>query len=415
MYLDEYLEALKNEISIDESFYSMWEERPDSFGFLPRPMVWIGANKNRKALLNFLGRLLKSLWLGGGGILFFLFKFLKFLFLVSLASKKLNIVRGYSEYAIAFSARALDIIVPPITSHRPTIWITFPWCKPKRIVGDVYCVTTILSVVDVFKVLVLAIRSVYGVNRLGYREWVLQTYSAFEWFVARLAIRKLGGGSIIIAAHFDRWAVLAGFAAEQFKRLDLHQMKKSTTLTLVQHGILRSASEGGSSKLAFRIPSQIRSVDCLYVYDQESADIFINEVVQAEEKPPKVIIRPPQIKLVKLDEDKPRILFVGHSLCERFHLNLYLALKRCDVSAVFYYKPHPLIPCSDAIRYAGWKVIDGRTEFPAADLLISYPSTLVTEYRICGVSSIVHGLNADENEVETVVRDVVKALVLVKH
>ena len=57
-----------------------------------------------------------------------------------------------------------------------------------------------------------------------------------------------------------------------------------------------------------------------------------------------------------------------------------------------------------------WTFIQEKNYFPAVDLLISYPSTLVTEYSNNGVAAVIHNVNAEMIEVQNTVDEVRKKL-----
>jgi hypothetical protein len=60
-----------------------------------------------------------------------------------------------------------------------------------------------------------------------------------------------------------------------------------------------------------------------------------------------------------------------------------------------FYKPHPLGKLNPAMARHDWQIISDKDEFPEVEMLVSYPSTLVTEYAALNIPASVHPLHLD--------------------
>jgi len=309
---------------------------------------------------------------------------------------------------LALSSRCGDIVNAEHIQSLPSQWLTLPWAPLGRLPEGAkqMPMLSLLSDEDLDHALKLA-RYAYLIvhGRPQLRAWGLQTYTAFRWFAVRLAVDKLSG-PLLMVEHFDRWAVLVDSSAVASRR-----KSRPRSLTLMQHGSV--GAESNSDSLKVNLPSRLRAVTHLHVYSEADAAIFRCSVLSTNCNSRGVTVScfRPRIELTKLAAvTKPRILFVGHPLCEALHIRvLNTLLSSRDVLA--YYKPHPVATNSGtAIFRQSWTVIEGRVEFPEVDLLVSYPSTMVTEYEFHGITAVVHPIDMEVANAANLVTEIERRL-----
>lgn len=394
-FIVDYIWATENEIAIDNSVYTLSGVSPAEINYVPRPSKILGKfSQNRKLFKIFVG-VFKSLWNIGGSAIYFFYEMI-ILYRHSVRCTDKRDARGDSgEYALAFSSRAGDILQPSILGFEPKCWITFPWAPLSRQARngqhfDIFSLLENRDFVDAFKLAVIASRKLACRKRT--KHWTLQSYTAFRWFAVRIALEKLDINRILLAEHYDRWAVLA----------DRLISKKDASLVLVQHGALSGltlSDQTRQARLPFTLAHRLSNVAQLFVYDESSRAVFESDVLSPVciAKGVTVSFFQPMIELTQLpSEHTVRVLFVGHPICEALHVELYKKLSR-EYNVSFYYKPHPTAGLSDSVKQQSWHIIEGRSYFPVVEFLISYPSTLVNEYAASGISAVLHSLDQDKD------------------
>jgi hypothetical protein len=409
--LADYLGACGNEIAIDVASMKLVGKLPAELGYIPRPAKWLSWGQRRDGLWTRAASIAAEfIWRCGGCGLVFALQWLQ---LRRALLKPLpthpgvltrNATRGarpehLKRYLLVFSTRAGEVVPPSGMRSPPTDWITMPWVPvPKPPEGVVlHDVLSFLEPTDLQAAFVDALAATRALAcRPATSRWVLQSYTAFRWFVVRRALEHLRG-ALVTAEHFDRWAVLADSTAQHLRAQGLRQEVGPTDsgwLELVQHGTIGSLSAADPTA-ALTLPRHLRFVSALYVYDAVSEAAFKRDVLspscvrrgfQVHHFRPMISLRPtPQ-------RGACRVLFVGHPLCEALHLHLLKAA--CDTAAIdAYYKPHPTAKMSAQVAGLAWTLVTERDHFPEVDLLVSYPSTLVVEYANAGVPAVVHGMD----------------------
>jgi hypothetical protein len=378
-------------------------------GYFPRVPYWIDLATRRPVLMLNLWRIANVVWLTGGSVIFFILEFLKF----SLLHRSL----GEFDHpktggvVLALSTRVSDIVKPEHFPSLPQTWLTLPWVHLHRLPKGAkeLPMLSLLNKRDLFGALVNSLVVTLRMRRHRHLSpWVLQTYTAFRWFILRRAIDKVSS-ELVMTDHFDRRAVLVDRAVRECRRSP--DCKKS--LILVQHGAMGSLDQDKDKSVhSLNLPTRLRQVDILYAYNSGEANAFKNNVFAFEycSRPLEVHFFKPTIELAgEVISDHPRVLFVGHPLCESFHVSVFQRLncwKNLEVS----YKPHPKAPMSAAMAEVGWKILHDENIFPRVDLLVSYPSTLVIEYENCGIPSSVHPLNASSDFLTQILENIKKNL-----
>lgn len=399
----DYIQATKNEISIDKSIYDLAGVIPERLGYVPRPAKIISKSVKQPILFKMAMNVLRSVWCCGGASLFFFYEMVKFYNYSRCLSDQMK-MKGdcqLGEYALGFSSRAGEVLTSQVLAFEPKLWITLPWVPFNKVFekAEVFDVFSLLNKKEFFKAFILAVTATRRITcREEIKKWSLQSYTAFRWFAVRIALDKLSIDKLIVAEHYDRWAVLADSVVSRRRRALGVQSAHETKLVLVQHGSLAglsSVERMSESVLPFELSYKLKSVTNLFVYDKVSQAVFEREVLASSCVKKGVSVRhfSPTIKLTPLPAaNSVRVLFVGHPICERLHEHLLLNLAHSyDVS--FYYKPHPTASAADSVMCEVWEIIEGGQTFPEVDFLIAYPSTLVVEYAALGISAILHPLD----------------------
>lgn len=393
-YFLEYMCALKNELSVDEYMYSLENKTAKQYGYMPRPQKWILKFKDKPLLVCFIAFLLKILFVIGGFVIHFR-ELIRMLFL-KLNAQSIESANDDVVYALGFSERAYDVI--PTVVKKNIVWIDFPWVDRPVTQGESVDFIDLVSFRDLFEAFLYASMAPYSlVLRKQFNTTVLQTYTAFRWYLTHIVLSKVDCQGVVIAEHFDRWAVLTdSVVAEKRKSCCPHM-----SFHIVQHGSLgiqNTKTVEHSFNFKIDIPCRLKNVTSLYVYDDFSKDVFFDSILSLESIGDiEVFYFKPSIQLVKVKIDKslPVVLIVGHPICFNYQLMIYDNIKDY---AVVYYKPHPTVKAPAEIKSREWMVIDEKNFFPVVDCVISYPSTLVEEYSLHAVKCVVHPINAGPDE-----------------
>lgn len=298
---------------------------------------------------------------------------------------------------LAFSIRTLDIVQPHHIDPAPRQWIEMPWLSLSNLPtgAEVLSVMALLDDADIDRSLSLANLAHRALQRRqGMSEWGLQSYTAWRWFLVRLAVDKLPG-PLLTVDHFDRWAVLVDGSVWQSRN---HQPTRR--LTVMQHGSVNA--DKPRRGLGFHLPARLRAVTHLRAYSPADVEVFKAEILSPRcvDSGLDVSFYSPIITLTDMTTvgGPHSILFVGHPLCETAHCALLAALREKGNWQLFY-KPHPANRPSAHIKALPWTIVEGRTVFPRVDLLISYHSTLVSEYAAHDIPAVVHRMDVSASQI----------------
>lgn len=396
-----FLKATENEIFLDRYLFALGGASPEEMGYLPRPTKWISWGKRFPNVFLAIWRLVYLVWLCGGGAIYYISQAIQLYWQKGNSEPNMPCTDDDSGYVLALSARVGDIVHTGHIPDMPNNWVTMPWVTLSQVPEGVNCVSVVdlLSLRDVVRAVRDAIFAIYVMRRRKRMSpWLLQSYTAFRWFAVRSAVDKLHG-HLLMAEHFDRWAVLVDSSVRNVKFRNMESgLLEKRALTLVQHGAIGGLGKvrgGEQGEEAFNLPQRLNEVSKLYVYARMDELDFKDKVLSKAcvKNGVKVNYYQPSITLTNLDGYRgPKILFVGHPVCEALHMHLYKTLKKSfDFKA--YYKPHPLSGMSSEVSDLDWSIITDPKCFPLVDILISYPSTLVVEYSALGIPSISHPLN----------------------
>lgn len=392
--------ATENEIAVDRMIYEVAGISPTRLGFLPRPSKWINYGRRFPSFIYSLWWVARWVWVFGGSYVFFFCQFLPAWFRARRINENQGEILKDSGYVLALSSRVGDIVHSGHVEDVPCTWITMPWAPLTRIPADA-------KYVDIFLLLNKAdiwlafLDAIFATRVLQKRKrtspWILQSYTAFHWFAVRIAVDKLPG-RLLIAEHFDRWAVLVDSSVQAKKyRLNPTSQARRRDLTVVQHGALGNLGENNRNGVApkLQLHRRLRAVSQICVYNTQAEHAFKTDVLSPAcvRRGINVSYYRPGLDL-RVDHEYTglKILFVGHVLCEELHRHIFNSLAK-EYEFRAYYKPHPTSPMSHLMRSSPWKIISDVGYFPVVDLLVSYPSTLVVEYAGAGIPAMVHPMN----------------------
>lgn len=401
-YIVEYRAATDNEIATDLLFLQRANKKPESVGFIPRVPLWLGRFPE-KTLITQLIALFATLWRLTVGLPFHLLRGGQLLWLrCRLGSNESSVLQNADEVGLALSSRAVEVVKAPEISA-PEVWIVPPWVNVGEGRRQDFSLLHLVGYRDIALAVKLAVIATWAMGRdAGRRKWILQTYTAVPWFLVRIALSRLDV-DFVMAEHFDRWAVLVDMTVRAGRRTG----RLGRRLTLVQHGYIGAIGEGTEH---FVPPCKLSTVTTLYVYD-DAADRMFRSVVLTSHAASGVVTHlfKPVIALTLVaTDDSPRVLFVGHPLCADLQLSVLDGLHGRAINA--FYKPHPLAGLPASCRNRSWKIIEDNTLFPVVDLVVSYRSTLVSEYENVGIRSVVHGLTNETDECSDVVTKIMNSL-----
>jgi N-acetyl sugar amidotransferase len=388
----DYFRSLRNEIALDLQIFELAGLDPSRYGKFPRPSRWIAKAKRFDFLSRLLHRLSLPIWFLLGPLLFSCqYKALRARW------QAVGPVRfDETGQVLAFSNRTLDIVQTRYIDPAPRQWIELPWLPLSNLPhgAEVLSVMALLSEADIERSLTLATLAHRALQkRRGMSDWGLQSYTALRWFLVRLAVDKLPG-PLLSTEHFNRWAVLVDQSVRRSSNY-----RQTRHFSLMQHGSV-GANETPRG-LGFRLPTRLHAVSHLHAYSAADVDVFMAEILSSRCGDRGLVISffRPSIILTEMATvgGPPSILFVGYPLCEAAHCSLLKALCLQGDWEIFY-KPHPTCPASSFIMDLPWTVVEGRTVFPRVDLVISYPSTLISEYAAHDTPIIKHSMDVTADE-----------------
>lgn len=263
--------------------------------------------------------------------------------------------------------------------------------------NTVISIYEVVSYYDIFKSTLLSIFAFfYFLKSTHHFKWVLQIYTAPSWFLVAIALDKIQG-KIVSSEHYDRWAVL----------IDIISGKRQNRYTLVQHGSLKALDS--SAYLAFQIPYKLNHVGKIVVFDEVEYKFFADKILDPNlAEIIEVEYSKPKLYLTEVTSNQLKLLFIGHSLCEKEQLKICSQINKKINNCTIYYKEHPKARASLDVRDFNFNFITDDRFFPVVDIVISYPSTLAYQYEEKGIPVLFHGLHAvHTDEVNEIVTKVI--------
>ncbi|QQR38397.1 hypothetical protein [Devosia rhizoryzae] len=386
-----YLRALRNEIEVDIDGYKAVGARPEDFGFLPRLSGIWPRLKGAPRLSSSGARLLRGIWKLGLFIPFFIRQYLS---LVRNAASSEPAAAGPSIH-ILLSALAPQLIAN--AQGTTATAFTVPWQRYPNGVPHSYRITIgdVLTRRDLLNCLLDAIAIARRIaDRKGmFADWHLQTYTLFRWICVARALEKIQCNRMVMANHYDRWAILIDRLARQTGR----------SVAIAQHGI----------EAWRRLPTKLRSVDTLHVYNRQEAALFKQFILSPEAvEAVEVFFLDNSIRLAgaKAGNGPTRVVIVGHPEHDVNQLRFLHAARKARPDVQFIYKPHPTARSVNADIEAVTLVWDEPGVFPRCEFVFSYQSTLGLQYRDAGIPTFIHDRDMSDSQVNVAVGSIPEAV-----
>jgi len=389
-----YINSTKNEIEIDVWRYAALNIDPRNYGYLPRPTAWISKLGKYKVLLP----ILAFFWRIFFSFLFVIISYIRAITKYYFSNYNRHVPNRFATVAVAVAPRSIDVI-HGLLGNANYNWLVAPWIDKTQIddqnrVIDIY---SLIHIKDLNRIFYLSFFSLRCSSKRIPRRWSLQLYTSFNWFLIYLALDKCSG-DLITSEHYDRFAVLVDSVSQR--------RMASSKLTLIQHGIVTDPTNKQIDQSAFVPPTKLFFVKNLYVYDEQSKEYFMQNILNSKHSPIAINYFRPELRLSDIPFDnEPSVLFVGNSISISLHLYLLKELKK-KFNFNAYYKPHPTEKIGNLITRAEWIVIQDRSFFPRVNFLITYPSTLINEYAHLNIKSFTHAINlsiGDSSEYQSLV------------
>lgn len=226
-----------------------------------------------------------------------------------------------------------------------------------------------LLVSDILKSYGHAIAAVLYVGWHNPNRYIRRSYTAFEFFLTFHAIAKFPVETeLVFANHIDRWAVLFDACPQKRK-------------ILVQHGIETKTADW---------PVKLKTVTTVYAFNEELGNDLRKALLVHD---PEFRYMKPTIHLVDDKEDgNYKVLIVCHPAALRdkeAYLISHLQQPNITVYAKTHYTTPDLSFYEELTEKYRFHLITTQV-FPKVNTLISYRSTLVSEYEICGVPALLY-------------------------
>ena len=392
----DYLMATQNEILIDQYAMRLVKNSPDVIGYIPRPAKWLRYGLKFPTFTRLMSSFARHIWFFGGAAAYFLAQAIPRMWS---APATAIILKG--GQVLALSTRVGDIVDPEHFDNTQSSWITLPWAPLKRYVQNVHYVDafTLVTRRELWQAWRDALTATYVMaSRDRSSKWVLQSYTAWQWFVVRAAVDKLPG-PLLMTENYDRWAVLVDSSvwSKKFGHKNEFPLQRKE-LILMQHGSVQGLSGSAVSEAPeLKLRRRLRAVTRLHVYGPDEERAFKENIISEAcvRRGIEITYFTPSIELKNLVSEKlPRVLFVGHPICENLHLKILESLQ-IEYEFAALYKPHPTASMSKRMNSPSWSIIKESDQFPVVDLVISYPSTLVAEYSAHNIPAAVHPIDLD--------------------
>lgn len=400
--------AAKNQQVFDRVYYHCLGFEADDFNVLPRPAKWARQNDKLSKILKITSSLVAYSWAYVFAYLFILAR----IFVHAAKKKHGNSFSGETNQVVVYAVcdRSCMVLSKIKTSTSPQVWIKPPGLKfstdPERTLGlTVIDATSLLSRSEMVSAGLWALAAHrFIVNNQSVRLG-LQSYAVVEWMLMLFATAKVSPKKILTSEHHDRWAVMADFYSSLSTKSG-----DDCRMELAQHGREYENTYQIIEKVAEEreLPYRLENVYKIHVYNQEQLRIFEKHILKrglAKEINLIVECLDQSIALTECVGDEFKVLIVGHPFCEEFQLEIYNRLFRGSSIRCFY-KPHPTAGASKKIRTAGWQFIADTDFFPRVDLLVSYPSTLVDEYREAGIPAAIHHNGGIDGSLDVIVEEI---------
>lgn len=397
--------AALNQFAFDSLYYDFLGCELEAFNGVPRPSKWLNKGRSFVKCVALLSKLILRFWC----YFAFLYFFAKAISFFSLSKKRKEKELEFDLVALGICDRSYDVINQAIGLDKNITFLTLSAPQRFNSKGQNVSVSEFLNFRDLLDVFLMSCKIHLHLNKCSRVGLAFQSYAVVDWLVMYYALSKINPKHIITAEHHDRWAVLADFYSGQ-RSIDFEKV----SFTVVQHGLEFESTYKKMRSLGFSdgLPCKIKNLSKIYCYNSGQFSIFVEDIFSDCLQAQNVACIYYQFGLVLSDIVGARksVLFVGNPVCEDFHVKLYSMLNAC-MSVECYYKPHPTSTVDKAISELGWSVIDDKNFYPRVHLVVSYPSTLVDEYRNAGVFVVQHPFECGDDELHTFCESIKETLV----
>lgn len=370
--------SVDNEAELENYFYKCLKLEPKEYGYFPK----IARVKNVESYIFRMAA--KLIWISWPFIQYIYFFLLFCRFSVATIINKKNVIDSDSKILFfASSELATGLFVKakglrPLTISRPSL----VECST----GSNISVLSNLNFSDLCMILMKSVTYTSIICLTRDSRWKLLTYWIYELLACKKAIENVLKMNEIhelcITDHFDRWALMGDSIAYNFPKVNF---------CIIQHGILTTIGKDGV-EFPFKLPNKINNLDSLYCFDQSSEIIFKDQIIN-NRKTVHVSYFKNNLNIVETHSEQKTLLFIGHPLCIQFHAELAREIAKEKKLQVIY-KPHPT-QVVNRKKYASlWLIYGSKVDFPKADIIISYPSTLADQYKEYGFNVLIHELYA---------------------
>lgn len=366
-----YLQALRNEIAIDIDGYRAVKAEPKNFGYLPRfSSVWPRLGRHAK-LSSIATRLVGAAWKRGLYLLFFTGQFLS----LRIAVTKPDQAASNPTLHILLSALAPQLIANADGKHG--LAFTVPWqAYPNGVPNErQISLSQILSQHDLWECLIDAIAITRRITRRNtpFRRWHLQTYTLFRWICVARALEKVKCNRMIMANHYDRWAIL----------IDRLGGLTDRHVEIAQHGI---------EEIRY-LPTKLQFVDTINVFDANEEALFKEFILsRSGSDRVRVCFMTNSIELSGVigQNGSVVVVLVGHPEYDDTQIRFLRAAQIARPDARFIYKAHPTARGINSSIRKMTEIWNRKDTFPKADFVFSYPSTLGKQYANAGIATYTH-------------------------
>lgn len=397
--------AALNQFAFDSLYYDFLGHELKVFNGVPRPSKWLNKGRSFVKCVAVLSKLILHLW----HCFAYIYFFAKAISFFSLSKKRKEKELDLDMVALGVCNRSYDVINQAIGHDENITFLTLLDPQQLNSKGRSVSVSSFLNFRDVLHVFLMSCKIHLHLKKCEGGRLAFQSYAVVDWLAMYYALRKINPKHIITAEHHDRWAILADFYSGQ-RSIG----SENLSFTVVQHGLEFEGTYKRMRSLGFSegLPYKIKNLSKIYCYNSEQFSIFVKNIFFHYPQPQSVACIYYQFGLILSDVVGTRrsVLFVGSPICEGFHIKLYSMLD-ARMSVECYYKPHPTSTVDKAISKLGWNVIDDKDFFPRVNLVVSYPSTLVNEYRSAGVFVVEHPFECGDDELYTFYESIKGALV----
>lgn len=395
----EYLASVRNEIAIEVAFLQAVGKPPDHCGNMPRSPRWLTLSKSALGAVRACAPLVRCAWSLLGFWAFLVVQWIQTRSKVCGTGSRPDNLPAPAMCIFGVSDRAFQAISSTALKDTKLTRLYCPWIAPAIHAHSDPSSIRLLDLLDrsdLWTCLRLArMAHVRLLRTRALRTSILQDYTAFRWFMTRIALTRVST-HWVTTEHYDRWAVLLDGVVKEARRSDrLPPSSENHGFTLIQHGSLDPLSGAGLLPVFPALSYRLSCVSRLHVYSTETGEGFKRYVLskRGAEQLKELQLFKPTILLSSMEPaDADKVVFIGHPACEAFHLGVLAQLQtKPGIHCV--YKPHPRSPMSRKAAGASWQVVKEPSFFPECRLAIAYPSTLALEYREAGVPVLQHDMD----------------------